>query len=130
MQEVFEQVKTFSSKFGLAVQSPEEASFFLNTRMAMLEEELKEMSESILRKDPEEFIDSCVDIVVVLLVTLNGLGVDTEKAWNEVHSANMRKEKGNKPGRELGQYDMFKPEEWEGPCHEDNWGWTETALRD
>ena len=51
-------------------------------------------------------------------------GDDANKAWDEVYRANMAKEVGIKEGRPnpLGLPDLMKPDDWQGPVHEDNCG--------
>jgi hypothetical protein len=56
--------------------------------------------------------------------TLDAFGIDSEKAWDEVLKANMKKEVGVKETRPnpLGLPDLIKPEGWTAPSHEDNHG--------
>ena len=74
--------------------------------------------------DPEEFIDGHIDLCVIAIGTLLAFDVNVEKAWNEVHKANMAKEVGTKPERPnpLGLPDLMKPEGWENPSHDGNHG--------
>ena len=61
---------------------------------------------------------------VIAIGTLLAFGVDVEKAWDVVHKANMAKEVGTKPERPnpLGLPDLMKPEGWENPSHNGNYG--------
>jgi len=50
--------------------------------------------------------------------------MDSQKAWDAVHNANMAKVPGVKESRPnpFGMPDLIKPEGWEGPSHEGNHG--------
>lgn len=104
--------------------NPELLQKFLKFRMAFLDEELNETKLAVENNDPEEIVDGLIDLCVVAIGTLNAFGVDAHKAWDEVHRANMNKEKGVKESRPnpLGLPDMIKPEGWVGPSHEGNHG--------
>ena len=53
-----------------------------------------------------------------------------QKAWEEVHTANMMKERGIKESRPnpLGLPDLIKPQDWVGPNHDENTGNISDAL--
>lgn len=92
-------------------------------RISLLMEELEEVKRAYIQEDPEEFVDGLIDLMVVASVTLAHLGVDIEKAWNEVHRANMTKKRGVNPKRpNSGGFDIYKPEGWQGPSHAGNHG--------
>jgi predicted HAD superfamily Cof-like phosphohydrolase len=100
---------------------------FLRFRLDFLHEELGETekaAESGKPIDAEEVVDGLIDLCVVAIGTLDALGVDPYKAWDEVHKANMAKEVGVKEGRPnpLGLPDLIKPKGWVGPSHKDNHG--------
>jgi len=98
---------------------------FLRFRFRFLEEELNETRKAIMvDANPEEVVDGLIDLCVVAIGTLDAFGVNAEKAWNEVHKANMAKEVGVKKERPnpLGLPDLVKPEGWENPSHEGNYG--------
>ena len=100
---------------------------FLRFRLDFLHEELGETekaAQSGIPLDQEEIVDGLIDLCVVAIGTLDALGVDPHKAWNEVHKANMTKEVGVKPSRPnpLGLPDLIKPEGWVGPSHDGNYG--------
>lgn len=100
---------------------------FLRFRLDFLHEELGETekaAESGKPIDAEEVVDGLIDLCVVSIGTLDALGVDPYKAWDEVHRANMSKEVGVKEGRDnpLGLPDLIKPKGWVGPSHKDNHG--------
>ena len=100
---------------------------FLRFRLDFLHEELGETekaAETGKPLDAEEVVDGLIDLCVVAIGTLDALGVDPHKAWNEVHKANMTKEVGVKESRPnpLGLPDLIKPEGWVGPDHSGNHG--------
>jgi predicted HAD superfamily Cof-like phosphohydrolase len=104
--------------------NPELLQKFLKFRMAFLDEELNETKLAVENNDPEEIVDGLIDLCVVAIGTLNAFGVDAHKAWDEVHRANMNKQKGVKESRPnpLGLPDMIKMPDWIPPDHSDNHG--------
>ena len=97
---------------------------FMEFRIAMMQEELDETKKAYQDKNEEEMVDGIIDLCVFAIGTLEVVGVDANKAWDEVYRANMSKEVGIKEGRPnpLGLPDLVKPEGWKGPSHEDNHG--------
>jgi len=92
-------------------------------RLDQIEEEQTELVTAFAKGDAEGVVDALVDIVVFSLGTLAIAGVDVQKAWDEVHAANMAKKRGVKEGREQsGGWDLIKPKDWRGPKHEGNTG--------
>lgn len=88
----------------------------LSMRHSFLQEELDELKQAIQEDNKVEIIDALVDIVYIALGTSNLMGFDFYKHWEAVHTANMSKERGIKPGREFtGGYDVIKPSGWVGP---------------
>jgi phosphoribosyl-ATP pyrophosphohydrolase len=95
----------------------------LEFRLDLLTEEYKETMLAFGDSDAEEFVDGMIDMMVIILGTLNLVGVDINKAWKEVLRANMSKERGIKPGREQSAgFDLIKPKGWIAPDHSDNHG--------
>lgn len=94
---------------------------FARFRINFLEEELSELRTA---KSAEDVVDALVDLCVVAIGTLDSFGVDAYKAWNRVHSANMKKEVGVKESRPnpLGLPDLVKPKGWRAPSHKNNVG--------
>jgi NTP pyrophosphatase (non-canonical NTP hydrolase) len=115
-------------KYGFTDQckwwSKEQKEQFLKFRGAFIQEELNELQIAISQDNKEEIVDALIDIAVVALGTLDMFNVDIDKAWSEVHVANMSKEPGIKEGRPnpLGLPDLVKPEFWQAPTHKDNLG--------
>lgn len=106
-----------------AMDTPTLKAYF-ELRKEMLNEEKAETDLAILEGDSEEVIDGMIDQIVVLVGTLDLMGVDVGKAWKAVNDANMAKEPGVKPGRPnpFGLQDMIKPDGWVAPSHENNHG--------
>ena len=97
---------------------------FMQFRLDMMQEELDETKKAFKEKDAPEMVDGMIDLCVFAIGTLEVFGVDASKAWDEVYKANMSKEVGIKEGRPnpLGLPDLMKPDDWQGPVHEDNCG--------
>ena len=97
---------------------------FMEFRIKMMQEELDETKKAYQDKNEEEMVDGIIDLCVFAIGTLEVFGVDANKAWDEVYRANMSKEVGIKEGRPnpLGLPDLMKPDDWQGPVHEDNCG--------
>ena len=94
---------------------------FLQFRIDFLMEELTELKNA---ENAEDVVDAMIDLCVVAIGTLDGFGVDSHKAWDEVLKANMTKQTGIKASRPnpLGLPDLIKPEGWVGPSHSNNYG--------
>ena len=98
---------------------------FLDFRIKFLEEELNETKlAATYDRNAPEVVDGLIDLCVIAIGTLDAFGVDAQKAWEAVHTANMAKEVGVKESRPnpLGLPDLVKPEGWVGPKHYDNTG--------
>lgn len=102
----------------------EKLFLLLEFRFRFLNEELTEGTTALEERDIEEVVDALIDLAVVSIGTLDLMGVDAYKAWDEVHKANMSKERGIKPGRPnpLGLPDLMKPTDWQAPSHDGNHG--------
>lgn len=124
-------IKEMHTKFGVqnAVKNFDSVMLrtFLRFRLDFLHEELGETEKAArpgIPLDAEEVVDGLIDLCVVAIGTLDALGVDPYKAWDEVYKANMSKEVGVKESRPnpLGLPDLIKPEGWVGPDHSNNHG--------
>ena len=104
--------------------NPEILKTLLKFRLDFLKEELTEAYTALEEGNGEEITDAMIDLCVVAIGTLDMFSVDSEKAWDEVHRANMAKQPGVKPNRPnpLGLPDLIKPEGWVGPNHDGNIG--------
>ena len=129
----FHDMKVMHQKFGvnkwMQAEQQSDVEFkrlnkFMQFRLAMMQEELDETKKAFEEKDAPEMVDGMIDLCVFAIGTLEVFGVDASKAWDEVYKANMSKEVGVKEGRPnpLGLPDLVKPEDWQGPIHEDNCG--------
>lgn len=103
---------------------------FLHFRLQFLLEEWEETNMAMANGDPAEVVDGLIDLCVIAIGTLDAFDVDAQKAWEQVHNANMKKEVGIKESRPnpLGLPDLIKPEGWVGPTHHDNNGNIRNAL--
>lgn len=88
-------------------------------RIKFMQEELDEFREAIASNDLHKAADALVDLEYVLkgTVLMMGLGTVWPALWDEVHEANMRKERAtsaeqSKRGTAL---DVIKPAGWVGP---------------
>jgi predicted HAD superfamily Cof-like phosphohydrolase len=94
---------------------------FLEFRIDCLQEELDELKEA---KNADDAVDALIDLCVFAIGTLDAFRIDSEFAWDAVHSANMVKSPGIKEGRPnpWGLPDLIKPEGWQAPTHVGNEG--------
>ena len=129
----FHDMKVMHQKFGvnkwMQAEQQSDVEFkrlnkFMQFRLDMMQEELDETKKAFEEKDAPEMVDGIIDLCVFAIGTLEVFGVDANKAWDEVYKANMSKEAGIKEGRPnpLGLPDLMKPDDWQGPVHEDNCG--------
>lgn len=127
MSTLIEDIENLTAKYGFDTETP--TMHKLNFRLQLLTEELNETKYAASMADAEEVVDGLIDIVVVALGTLAIYKVDIQEAWDEVHRANMSKERGIKPGREdSGGFDLVKPKGWRGPNHQGNTGRLEAVF--
>ena len=112
----YDKVKEFQSFLELGPETMTRDRL-IKFRLEFLKEELAEYEKAVLEGDAVGQIDALVDLEYVLLGNAYLSGFDSyDKHFDAVHNANMRKEKGLKPGREAsGGFDAIKPEGWIGP---------------
>lgn len=134
-------IHAMHDKFGVhaavAKMSNENRKTFLKFRLDFLLEELTEtykaagyrlnveaVADETLKRDSEEVVDGLIDLCVVAIGTLDVMNVDSQRAWNAVHAANMSKEVGVKSTRPnpLSLPDLVKPSGWQAPSHAGNHG--------
>jgi len=120
-------IHEMQSKYGVhgwIQKNPDKLTEYLQFRAAFLQEELTELNTALENRDSPEVVDALIDLCVVAIGTLDALTVNVDRAWNEVHKANMNKEVGIKETRPnpLGLPDLVKPEGWTAPNHYDNTG--------
>ena len=111
-------VKEFHLKFGQL--APEEISHLTKRKMLErvrfhFEEASEEFGKAAAAQDMELLADALVDAVYVLKGTAVMLGLSGiwHILWNDVHGANMRKERGTTHRGNL--VDVMKPPGWVGP---------------
>ena len=123
-----EDIAVMHKKYGVhewvSTASPYNLKKFIDFRLDFIEEEFEEAQDAHFKEDAEEIVDGLIDLCVVAIGTLDALGVDPYKAWDNVLAANMAKEVGIKPERPnpLGLPDLIKPADWKAPSHADNHG--------
>ena len=121
-------INKMQNKYGvrewISNASPFELKKYLEFRLDFIKEEYDETREAMILEDAEEIVDGLIDLCVVAIGTLDAMGINPHKAWDEVLEANMTKEVGEKPERPnpLGLPDLIKPAGWVAPSHEHNHG--------
>lgn len=126
--------KELQTKFGVfdAIRKMDACTLksFLEYRKDFLQEELDELSVAIHTKNGDDVVDAMIDLCVVAIDTLNALGVDSNKAWDEVYRANISKSVGVNTSRPnpLGLPDLVKPVDFKKPNHTTNTGLLATCL--
>lgn len=86
----------------------------LSLKMTHMAEELEEYRDAYFDADVVGMADALVDLVYVALGAAHFLGLPWEQLWNEVHRANMKKERASaaNPGvkrPDPGFNDVVKP---------------------
>lgn len=137
MQSLFEDIKDFHRKFGLAYDGPPRVLNYTleKFRVGFMAEELAEYltdnkdfqkkfidmaNEALLLIDSpsrEKQLDALVDMVYVILGTAYMKGWDFDEAWRRVHEANMKKVRALRAvdSARGSLYDVIKPEGWVAP---------------
>ena len=89
----FESVKKFMQTFGQEVRN--KASFpnekIIDLRLNLIEEELSELREAIVKKDIKEVADALTDILYVTYGAGHAFGINLDKCFKEVQNSNMSK---------------------------------------
>lgn len=114
-----EDVRDFQEKFGqlLSTDPRHLTQRKLMERWEFLNEELEEFRLAVDTQDLAGQADALVDLVYVALGTANMLGLPWQDLWEDVHRANMAKERG--VGKRGHLVDCIKPPGWKGPRTED-----------
>ena len=87
-----------------------------NMYCALIDEEFKELQQSIQNNDNIECLDALIDILVVTIGAIHSMGADGEGAWQEVMRTNFAKidpDTGKVRKREDGK--VLKPSGWSAP---------------
>jgi predicted HAD superfamily Cof-like phosphohydrolase len=85
-------------------------------RFDFMQEELDEFAEAHEEGDLAGAADALIDLVVVAMGTAVMMGLPWQVLWDDVHRANMSKERGQ-TSRGVG-FDLVKPEGWKPPMTE------------
>ncbi len=110
---MYADIAEFHARFGL--EARENGKLlpldFLRMRLKRQLEEVDELAKALAKRDLTQVTDALVDIVYIALGNAWLLNVPFELAWEEVHQANMRKERAhNKRVSKYGSiYDIIKP---------------------
>lgn len=120
-------IEDFHQKFGLEQKEakltvhPEQLTHEeWQLRHTRLLEEIAECDEAFHDKKDHEYLDGLVDLVYIALGTAYRRGWDFAAAWNRVHDANMKKERGEEHTSKYGSsFDIVKPKGWVAPTMKD-----------
>lgn len=117
--QVFEQMMTQVDKFHEKFEIPDNDGELPRDRMAFrlkfCMEEIKEIMDAYDDNQPAMVIDGFVDLIYVAIGAILEHGIDPTQAFDLVHDANMRKQRGmTKRGHAI---DVTKPEGWVPPDH-------------
>jgi len=93
----------------------------LEQRGKFIQEELNEFFEALKEGDELKMVDALIDIVVVAKGTAVMMGMQWQEHWDEVHRANMQKQRGKNPNRPDQDEDLIKPKGWKPPDHSKLW---------
>jgi hypothetical protein len=89
----FEDVCDFNTQFGVKkLDTPcLDDEPFIESKMALIREEMRELEEAVKNKDLVETVDALTDILYVVLGMGYGLNVNLDEAFKIVHESNMSK---------------------------------------
>tara|TARA_B100000989_G_scaffold198022_1_gene149537 strand:- start:119 stop:490 length:372 start_codon:yes stop_codon:yes gene_type:complete len=89
----FEKVGLFMTTFGQEVKKkPGFSSDKINNlRISLIEEELNEFKDAVLKKDLKEVADALTDILYVTYGAGHAFGINLDKCFEEVQKSNMSK---------------------------------------
>jgi predicted HAD superfamily Cof-like phosphohydrolase len=112
-------IEAFHQKFGRkplkvpGIVSPAEFDF----RLRFINEELDELVGAYAKQDLEGYLDALVDLTYVVLGAAYLSGAPFDKAWAQVHKANMKKKKAKTATDSSRGYacDIVKPKGWQPP---------------
>ncbi len=126
---MFEDIQLMHAHYGVTkfIESADiqTKKHYLDFRLGFIKEEYTELVKAYQTKDSNELVDALIDILVVTIGTLDTLGIDIDKAWDDVYKANMSKVIGENKKRTYkmeGLPDLVKPEGWTAPDHTNNTG--------
>lgn len=111
----YQDVRDFHQKFDLPLRiapAPLDTQT-LQDRILCLQEELGELTVAATQRDFAGQADALVDLVYFALGTAAMMGLPWEALWDDVHRANLAKERG--PTHRGMAHDVRKPAGWVGP---------------
>lgn len=120
----FSTVEDMAERFGFKQGELTEEK--LEYRMSLLKEEFDETQKAYDEKNPEDFVDGNIDIIVIAMGNLAICNVDGRRAFDVVMEANFKKEIGKRSEDDPDGMSIRKPEGWKRPDHSDNIGDLET----
>ena len=114
----FSKVGTFMKTFGQEVKTkPSFSTDKINKlRLALIKEELEELTEAMNNKDLLEVADALTDILYFTYGAWHAFGIDLDKCFDEVQNSNMSKlDENGKPiyndsGKVMKGPNYFKPD--------------------
>ena len=108
-------VRAFHVKFGLLVhyRPVHLTRRKLHERVECLEEEVREFKEAVLEQNIGKQADALIDLVYFAKGTAVMMGLPWETLWDDVHRANMAKERG--VSHRGHKFDCIKPKNWVPP---------------
>ncbi len=114
----FEKVGLFMTTFGQEVKKKPSFSTdkINNLRISLIEEELKEFKEAMLKKNLEQVADALTDILYVTYGAGHALGINLDNCFQEVQKSNMSKLGNdgkpiyNEHGKVMKGPNYFKPD--------------------
>ena len=113
----FESVRIFMETFGQEVKKKAEfpSEKITSLRYDLINEELEEFKEAIIKRDIKEVADALTDILYVTYGAGHAFGINLDKCFKEVQNSNMSKlgEDGkpifNDKGKVMKGPNYFKP---------------------
>ena len=113
----FEKVRLFMTTFGQEVKKKSGLSTdkINNLRINLIEEELIELKDAVIKRDIKEVADALTDILYVTYGAGHAFGINLDKCFEEVQKSNMSKlgDDGKPIYNELGKVmkgpKYFKP---------------------
>jgi predicted HAD superfamily Cof-like phosphohydrolase len=116
---VHQMVREFHEKYGLHYQGPPRnlPPEIMMVKVGHLAEELAELMDGVREQDLTKTLDALVDLVYVAVGYAYLAGLPFDEAFLEVHAANMRKVRCERPedSRRGTTFDVIKPSGWVGP---------------
>jgi len=87
----FNKVAEFMIAFGQDVETEPQWTSVSELRYSLIDEELKELRQSLNDRDIVGVADALTDLLYVIYGAGHSFGIDLDKCFEEVHSSNMTK---------------------------------------